>query len=172
MDWYKIQFVNALAYPERVKSDLYVSTSVVRTFFNEGNITKIDKTVGPIKKKIVVNVTEEMLYAYDDGVLFMKEPVSTGLIDTPTKVGVYNIYKKTPSRYMQGSADGLADQYYDLPGVPWNLYFTTEGDVIHGAYWHNSFGKKWSHGCVNMEPQRAKKLYEWAVVGTPVIVTN
>lgn len=71
---------------------------------------------------------------------------------------------------MQGASDGQEDQYYDLPGVPWNLYFTYDGDVIHGAYWHNSFGQKWSHGCVNMPPQIAKKLYEWAVVGTPVIV--
>lgn len=169
-EWLKVQFVNQLVYPERVKGDLYVAASVVRTFFDEGNITKIDKSAGPITKKIVVNVTEQMLYAYDGDILFMKEPVSTGLKDTPTKVGKYSIYKKTPARYMQGASDGQEDQYYDLPGVPWNLYFSYDGDVIHGAYWHNSFGQKWSHGCVNMPPQIAKKLYEWAVVGTPVIV--
>lgn len=169
-NWLKVQFVNHLDYPERVTTDLYVAESVVRTFYDVGNVTKIDKDAGPITKRIVVNVTEQMLYAYDGDVLFMQEKVSTGLKATPTKVGKYSIYKKTPARYMQGSSEGTADQYYDLPGVPWNLYFTYDGDVIHGAYWHNSFGQKWSHGCVNMEPQKARKLYEWAVVGTPVIV--
>ena len=172
MEWHKIKFLNTLTYPERVIGDLYISASVVRTFYHEGNVTKINKEAELIEKKIVVNVTEQMLYAYDGDRLFMKEPVSTGLEDTPTKVGEYSIYKKTPSRYMQGASDGPADQYYDLPGVPWDLYFSYDGDVIHGAYWHNNFGKKWSHGCVNMEPQQAKKLYEWAIVGTPVIVIN
>ncbi len=172
LEWHKIQFVNKLHYPERVKSDLYVADSVVRTFYNEGNKTKVDTSNGPITKKIIIDLSEQMIYAYDGDTLFMKDLVSTGLKLTPTKVGTYSIFKKTPSRYMQGADDGPADQYYDLPGVPWNLYFTYDGDVIHGAYWHNNFGRTWSHGCVNMEPQNAKKLYDWAVVGTPVIVQN
>jgi hypothetical protein len=172
MEWHKIEFVNPLSYPERVKGDLYVADPYVKVFYNEGNKVSIDKSKGPITKRIVINVTEQMLYAYDGDEIFMKELVSTGLKDTPTKVGKYSVYKKTPSRYMQGSDKGPADQYYDLPGVPWNLYFTYDGDVIHGAYWHNSFGRPWSHGCVNMNTQSAKKLYEWAVVGTPVSVVN
>ena len=172
MEWHKIAFVNPLIYPERVKGDLYVAAPYVKVFYNEGNKVAVDKSKGPITKKIVINVTEQMLYAYDGDELFMKESVSTGLKDTPTKVGEYSVYKKTPSRYMQGSDKGEEDQFYDLPGVPWNLYFTYEGDVIHGAYWHDSFGRPWSHGCVNLLPSSARKLYEWAVVGTPVSVIN
>lgn len=111
-----------------------------------------------------------MLYAYDDTKLFMKEPISTGLEFTPTPRGTFTIFKKTPSRYMQGPAPGLSTEFYDLPGVPWDLYFTEGGAVIHGAYWHNKFGQKWSHGCVNLSLENAKKLYEWADIGTPVIV--
>lgn len=73
---------------------------------------------------------------------------------------------------MQGPIPGVSDQYYDLPGVPWNLYFTVDGAVIHGAYWHNHFGEPWSHGCVNLPPQEAKRLYDWADLGTPVIVQD
>lgn len=74
---------------------------------------------------------------------------------------------------MQGPLPILADQqYYDLPGVPWNLYFTEQGAVIHGAYWHNSFGKPYSHGCVNMHTDEARKLYTWATLGTQVIVRD
>lgn len=64
----------------------------------------------------------------------------------------------------------MSDQYYDLPGVPWDLYFTRNGDVIHGAYWHDKFGEPWSHGCVNLPVEQAMKLYKWAEVGVPVTV--
>ena len=71
---------------------------------------------------------------------------------------------------MQGPIPGVSTQVYDLPGVPWNLYFTAGGSVIHGAYWHDHFGKPWSHGCVNLPPQKAKELYLWAPIGIKVTV--
>ena len=113
-----------------------------------------------------------MLYAYDRDGLFMQTPISTGLELTPTPRGLFTIFKKTPSRYMQGPIPGIADQYYDLPGVPWNLYFTYQGAAIHGTYWHENFGKQSSHGCVNLMPTEAQKLYNWAGVGTFVIVQD
>lgn len=74
---------------------------------------------------------------------------------------------------MQGPLPYLqSNQYYDLPGVPWNLYFTEQGAVIHGAYWHDSFGHPYSHGCVNLSPENAFKLYVWTPLGTPVIVRD
>ena len=74
---------------------------------------------------------------------------------------------------MQGPLPNLVDQQvYDLPGVPWNLYFTQEGAVIHGAYWHTSFGSPYSHGCVNLWPDDARTLYMWAELGTTVIVED
>jgi lipoprotein-anchoring transpeptidase ErfK/SrfK len=44
--------------------------------------------------------------------------------------------------------------------------------VIHGAYWHNSFGTPYSHGCVNLPSDQAKKLYDWAHIGTTVVVRD
>ena len=73
---------------------------------------------------------------------------------------------------MQGPVPGVSDDAYDLPGVPWDLYFTHGGAVIHGAYWHDKFGEPWSHGCVNLPLQKAKELYLWADVGTPVTVQD
>ena len=108
--------------------------------------------------------------AYDGDILFMKVPISTGLELTPTPLGTYKVFKMTPSRYMQGPLPGVSDQVYDLPGVPWNLYFTTEGAVIHGAYWHDHFGQPWSHGCVNLPLDKARELYLWASIGTKVTV--
>ena len=175
--WYKIVFDEWLQYPERVVDDWYIASEFVKVRFDEGDKTIWDEasttTSFETTKKIVVDRSEQKLYAYDDEVLFMEALVSTGLVLTPTPRGTFTVFKKTPSRYMQGPLPGFADkQYYDLPGVPWNLYFTQEGAVIHGAYWHNSFGKAYSHGCVNLLPENARRLYEWADLGTRVIVQD
>ncbi len=169
-DWYKIKFAAALQYPERVQGGMYVSADMVQTFLDPGDQLLTPGENASTTKRIVVDVSQEMLYAYDGDVLFMQEPISTGLEFTPTPHGTFRIFKKTPARYMQGPLPGVSDQVYDLPGVPWDLYFTQDGAVIHGAYWHDHFGEPWSHGCVNLSPQNAKKLYHWAEVGVPVTV--
>lgn len=170
--WYEIQFDEGVRYPERVSSGWYVASDYVQSFTDEGDKISYAGVTIENDKRIVVDISEQMLYAYDDDSLFMQESISTGLEFTPTPRGTFIIYKKTPSRYMQGPVPGVSDDYYDLPGVPWDLYFTYGGAVIHGAYWHDNFGKPWSHGCVNLPPQKAKELYLWANVGTPVTVRN
>ncbi len=171
-DWYKVHFDEWLRYPSRVSKDLYVAAEYVTPFHNEGTIEKRNETMGTSTKRIIVDRSKQMLYAYDGDEVFMKEKVSTGLELTPTPRGTFTIYRKTPSRYMQGPIPGISTHYYDLPGVPWNLYFSKDGAVIHGAYWHESFGRKWSNGCVNLPIESAAKLYEWAEVGTKVIVRD
>ncbi|MEO6536651.1 MAG: L,D-transpeptidase family protein [Candidatus Paceibacterota bacterium] len=168
--WYKIEQDATLRYPERVTSDWYVLADTVTLVQNNGNHRLTKGQVATTTKRIVVRLSEEMLYAYDGDTLFMQEPISTGLNLTPTPVGTFTVYAMTPSRYMQGPIIGVSDQAYDLPGVPWNLYFTKDGAVIHGAYWHNNFGQPWSHGCVNLSPENAKKLYLWADIGMKVTV--
>jgi len=171
--WYKVIFDEWLRYPERVASDWYVAADYVEVLLDEGSKTTWEDGVATTSKKIIVDRSEQKLYAYDGEELFMETDISTGLELTPTPRGTFTVFKKTPSRYMQGPLPYLNNSdYYDLPGVPWNLYFTEEGAVIHGAYWHNSFGSRYSHGCVNLEPQVARKLYHWAVLGTTVIVQD
>ncbi len=170
--WYKLSFGDEwLRFPERVKTSMYIAARYTVPFADEGRKV-LSSTTSTTSKHIIVDRSEQMLYAYDGSELFMKEKVSTGIKATPTPRGEFSIYKKTPSRYMQGPIEGISDHYYDLPGVPWNLYFTEQGAVIHGAYWHNNFGKVWSNGCVNLAPDSAEKLYHWADVGTKVLVRD
>ncbi len=170
-DWYKIIFDKDIPYPERVKGDWYVAVDPesITPFKNIGD-EELTKNSATTSKHIVIDLSQEILYAYDGDKLFMKEPISTGLDFTPTPEGAFEVFKKTPSRYMQGPIPNVSTQVYDLPGVPWNLYFTSGGSVIHGAYWHDHFGKPWSHGCVNLSPQKAKELYLWADIGINVMV--
>lgn len=172
LTWYKVIFTTWLRYPERVEGDLYVALTDSVNVFTDVGPQEASKSQTSLGKRIVVDISEQVLYAYEGDVVFMKEKVSTGLSETPTPRGKFFVFRKTPTRYMQGPIPEVSEQYYDLPGVPWDLYFTSGGAVIHGAYWHNSYGMKWSHGCVNLPVDQAKKLYYWADVGIPVVVQD
>ena len=169
--WYKILFDERLRYPERIRGDFYIAVDFVEALVDEGT-KDLNGKAEPNSKHIVVNRSKQKLYAYNGDELFMESAISTGLELTPTPRGIFTIYKKSPSRYMQGPIPGITNTYYDLPGVPWNLYFTSEGAVIHGTYWHDRFGKASSNGCVNLAPDEARKLYEWAELGMKVIVRD
>ncbi len=168
--WYKVVFDEWLRYPERVKGDWYLASEFVEVLLDEGDKTVWENGKATTSKKIIVNRETQTLMAYDGEDLFIELAISTGKELTPTPKGEFSVFKKTPSRYMQGPIPGIAEQYYDMPGVPWNLYFTHGGAVIHGAYWHNSFGTTYSHGCVNLPVKEARTLYTWAELGTKVIV--
>jgi len=168
--WYSVFVDEVILHPERVTSDWFVAADAVEMFYDDGDHVLAPGVKQLTQKRILVDISDKMLYAYDGDVLFMQEKISTGLDKTPTPIGSFAIFKKTPSRYMQGSVEGVSQDYYDLPGVPWNLYFTIDGAVIHGAYWHDHFGEPWSHGCVNLPPDQAKKIYRWATLGTVVTI--
>ncbi len=161
--WYRVVPDASIPYPERVTTEWYTAAEFVVPVTVPPNPAKDPS------KKIVVDISDQTLTAYQGDKIFMKVNVSTGITGTPTPLGKFNVLSKTPSRYMQGPLPGMTD-VYDLPGVPWVMYFTIGGAALHGTYWHNEFGKKHSHGCVNLTVEDSYKLYGWAAVGTRVIV--
>lgn len=181
--WYKITFNEWIRYPERITGEWYVAREFGHVFRDTGsqetptNLSVFVKEAGKAlgitsEKRILIDRSDQKLYAYEGDSLFMETAISTGLDLTPTPRGTFTVLRKTPSRYMQGPLPGISDQYYDLPGVPWNLYFTEQGGAIHGAYWHDEFGKQYSHGCVNLPIDLAHTLYAWTPLGTTVIVQD
>jgi len=113
---------------------------------------------------IDINLSEQMLYAYDGDEVTASFQVSTGTWLHPTVTGEYQIYVKYRYTDMRG------DDYY-LPDVPYTMYFY-DGYGIHGTYWHDNFGTPMSHGCVNMRTSEAAWLFDFAEVGTLVSVHN
>lgn len=111
---------------------------------------------------IDVNLSEQRVYAYGGDVVVNSFLVSTGVAETPTVTGEYQIYVKVRIQDMSGPG-------YYLPDVPWVMYFYEEYG-FHGTYWHNNFGTPMSRGCVNMRIDDAAWLYDWASVGTTVNV--
>jgi lipoprotein-anchoring transpeptidase ErfK/SrfK len=116
-------------------------------------------------KLITVDLGKQMLYAWDGGKIVNQSKVSTGLPLTPTVKGSFKIYWKRPSQEMKGGSKAYGN--YDYKNVP-NIMYFFEGYAIHGAYWHNRFGLRASHGCVNTPLNFAKWIYDWAPLGTRV----
>lgn len=119
------------------------------------------------EKRIEVDLSKQRLYAYQGEELVYEFPVATGKWGrTPT--GEFKIWIKLLYTRMSG---GSGNDYYNLPNVPYTMFFYNDevpksrGFALHGAYWHNNYGYPMSHGCVNIRPEDAALLYEWA---TPV----
>jgi len=116
-------------------------------------------------KYIEVDLSEQVMHAWEGGYLRKSFLVSTGLPGTPTPVGHWSILFKIASHVYDGRP-----AYY-FPNTPWNLRYKAGGPesnyYFHTAYWHNNFGHPMSHGCVNMREADAKWTYFWADIGTP-----
>ncbi|OGH11268.1 MAG: hypothetical protein A2857_06610 [Candidatus Levybacteria bacterium RIFCSPHIGHO2_01_FULL_36_15] len=117
-------------------------------------------------KHIYIDLTNQVLYAYEGNKLIYSFLISSGKWrHTPT--GRFNIWIKLRYTRMAGG-DSALGTYYNLPNVPYTMYFyndeipKTMGFGLHGAYWHDNFGHPMSHGCVNMKTEDAEKIYRWS----------
>lgn len=111
---------------------------------------------------IDVNLSQQMLYAYEGNSVVNSFLISTGTWLHPTVTGQYHVYIKLRYTDMSGP------DYY-LPNVPYTMYFY-KGYGLHGTYWHHNFGTPMSHGCVNLSIPDAEWLYNFSSVGTLVNV--
>lgn len=109
-----------------------------------------------------VDLSEQRMYAYEDGYVVNSFLVSTGLPGTPTPPGEYHIQRKIYSKLYSGPG-------YYLPNTLYNLQFRPHY-YLHGAYWHNNFGRPMSHGCVNIHYDNARWLYEWMQEGDLAVI--
>ena len=124
------------------------------------------------EKLITVDIGSQKLTAWENGKVVHETKVSTGMKLTPTVKGSFKIYYKTPLHDMRGPSpykNIYPSGKYHIKNVPNSMYFY-QGYAIHGAYWHNNFGRVASHGCVNVPLASAQWLFDWANVGTRVEV--
>ena len=129
---------------------------------SEYNPPKPEDLVGNGARWIDVDLTNQMVYAYEGDVVVNSFLVSTGTWLTPTVTGRHKIYVKVRVQDMSGPG-------YHLKDVPYVMFFS--GDYgLHGTYWHNNFGTPMSRGCVNLTIDDAAWLFSWASVGTVVNV--
>jgi lipoprotein-anchoring transpeptidase ErfK/SrfK len=148
-------------------------------------------------KRIEIDLGKQLLTCYEGDNAVLSSRVASGAsfkindeeVDFSTPQGEFSAILKMPSRHMRApEAERDTNAWFDLPGVPWNTFFTYDGIAIHGTYWHNDFGVPRSHGCVNVPIRVAKFVYFWTnpvapynddfvqgdvpeVKATPIIVT-
>ena len=120
---------------------------------------------------IEIDLFEQTMAAYDGERMVYASLISSGLGDWPTNTGLFQVYVKLLEDRMSGAFAADRSDYYYLEDVPWTMYFDG-GIALHGAYWHNGFGFRKSHGCVNLAPRDSKWLFDWAEVGTWVRVQD
>ena len=132
-----------------------LSNSFVRTLGNGG------------PKRVVVDLSDQWLQAYEGDEVVLTVPVSTGRDEFNTPVGIHQVQWKAALRTMKGTSLG---ETWEVPNVPHAMYLTSTGVALHGTYWHTLFGTgaRPSHGCVNLPLEAAALLFDWAPIGTPV----
>jgi len=148
----------------------YIPSSYVR-LLNNDELIPISTHLHPEEKKIEVSIESQMLRAFERDSLVFETKISSGIKDeaeisdghipTDTPTGRFRIGNKMPSRHMGNGEIVSTQSDYELLGVPWVCYFHETGAAFHGTYWHDNFGRKMSHGCINMRSQDAKWLYLW-----------
>lgn len=123
------------------------------------------------EKWIDVNVTKQTLVLYEGEEPVFATLVSTGeagLSDhetsTATKRGIFRIHTKHVTATM--SSEELGEEF-ELRDVPYVMYFDREGYALHGAYWHDRFGIPKSHGCINLAPEDARRIFHWTEPHVP-----
>ncbi|HEY9801619.1 MAG TPA: L,D-transpeptidase [Leptolyngbyaceae cyanobacterium] len=167
--------MKSLVYPNWKRSlKMFVAGAVLSlTVVNTGgealattNSQKIAKTIETLQKSdqrwIQVDLSQQRLTAWQGRKPVYAIAISSGKKSTPTRIGTFKIQSKHKSTRMRGRG-------YDLPNVPYAMFYSGNYG-IHGAYWHKRFGTPVSRGCVNLAPNHAKWLFNWASLGTPVVI--
>jgi hypothetical protein len=148
----------------------YVPQAHVRLITPE-ELTPISQEVPWENKRIEVSLLKQELKAFEYDQVVLHTLISSGIpgiggsspIPTSTPKGAYNIQVKMPSKHMGEGRITDKIAAYELPGVPWVSFFIDTGVAFHGTFWHDNFGRRMSHGCVNMTMKDAKWLYRWAL---------
>ncbi|UYG15522.1 L,D-transpeptidase/peptidoglycan binding protein [Brachybacterium huguangmaarense] len=124
------------------------------------------------EKWIDVNLSDKTLTAYvGETPVYGPKKIVDGKKGYETVTGTFHIYNRLEKQDMTNASKypESDSRYYYTKDVPWVQYFEG-GYAIHGAPWRSSFGYSGSHGCVNMRPSEAKWVYNWASMGTKVVV--
>lgn len=124
-------------------------------------------------KKVIINLSQQTLSCLEGVREVFFCTVSTGAVynaygerveEWGTPVGPHPIWRKLFSLHMSGGASGAG---WDTMGIPWTSLFAGEGMALHSTFWHNGFGERLSHGCVNMRPDDAKWVFRWCLPNVP-----
>jgi hypothetical protein len=111
-----------------------------------------------------VDLSEQVLVAYEGDVPVFTTLVSTGREPGMTPIGVHRLQSKHIATSMRDQP--IEDDAYSIEDVPWTQYFHNSV-ALHGAFWHGGYGLVRSHGCVNLSPADARWLFGFLLPRLP-----
>ena len=132
-------------------------------------VTVTPAQVTKTSRNIVVNLSEQRTYLFENGQVIDSFLISSGTAGHDSHTGSFRITAKLTSQNM-GNPDLTKAPNYYTQNVPDVMYYNGD-EALHGAYWHNNFGNVMSHGCINMPLDKAANVFDWAPMGTEVTVT-
>jgi hypothetical protein len=135
---------------------------------------------------ILVSLSQQWLWAFQDGKLVFATPVATGREHLRTPSGVYSVLSKAANVIFHSPWPAGSPYYYAPEHINYALLFRAGGFYIHDAPWREVFGpgseslhgtpsggvETGSHGCVNVPTLAADWLYRWAQVGATIQITS
>jgi lipoprotein-anchoring transpeptidase ErfK/SrfK len=132
---------------------------------------------GP-SRLIIVSVQTQRLIAYEDSRVVVDTPVTTGRPALATDIGAMQVLRKDAPWTMQSPWPKGSPEWYPDTVVQMVVWFTKNGAGLHDASWQpaatlgpgSQFGPFASHGCIHLPLAAIQTLFDWAPIGTPVVV--
>lgn len=113
-----------------------------------------------------IDISQQTLVLYRGRSPVYATIVSTGLEGHDSPVGVFEIRSKHITETMSDLGPEAGDDRYKIEDVPWTQYF--KGSIaLHGAFWHERFGLRRSHGCINLSPLDAHRVFDHTLPSLP-----
>jgi lipoprotein-anchoring transpeptidase ErfK/SrfK len=126
---------------------------------------------------IDVNLSQQIATAYEGRTAVRTALISSGRPGWETPTGTFPVLRRTEKDTMDGATlvgqgPNGAGASYKVENVRYVQYFTDDGAAIHENYWRRpaTFGMPGSHGCIGMAPADAAWFWEFATVGTPLVI--
>ena len=123
-------------------------------------------------KRVMISISQQRAWVYEDGTLKWEWVISTGIADSPTWPGVYQIISHYPNAYAGNwnlYMPWFLGVYQPIPGADFTNGFhgypTRGGGQI---LWRDNLGTRVTFGCILLDDANARQLYEWAEEGVIV----
>ncbi|MFN2462661.1 MAG: L,D-transpeptidase [Candidatus Dormibacteria bacterium] len=130
-------------------------------------------------KVVAMSLTDQRLWAYENGKVVFSTLITSGRPQLPTDTGPMSVLWKVTPWKMHSPWPRSSQWWYPDTTVRKVVWFTNTGEGMHDANWEpdsmygpgSQFNQNIaSHGCVHMPGTTVDWMYDWAPVGTPVIV--
>ena len=143
--------------------------------YNDWLLVKINNEIGYVNKNyiqkingtfITIDISSQKITFFKNDNILLTSSITTGKDSTPTNIGLFKLYSKERNRYLIG------EEYQNFV----EYWMPFDGGIgLHDASWRSKFGgeiykKNGSHGCVNLPPTIAEKIYDNIEIGTKILV--